>query len=105
MKIACYILSFYFMALTGVVCADTLPYDNTKDTITAFSSNDGNHNHSQESGWDGCSPFCVCHCCHVHVVSSPGVVITHPLKLPIFWTACFQDFRSAETIGFLKPPQ
>ena len=37
------------MALTGVVCADTLPYDNTKDTITAFSSNDGNHNHSQES--------------------------------------------------------
>lgn len=104
MKIACYILSFYFMALTGVACADTLPLDNTKDTVSVISSTDGNHNHDHQSDWDGCSPLCVCHCCHVHFVSAAGVDFTHLVKLPAVYTSYFQDFSNADISGFLKPP-
>ncbi|MEQ9290029.1 MAG: hypothetical protein RIG77_24075 [Cyclobacteriaceae bacterium] len=104
MKNACYILSFYLMALMGVACADTASLDNTRETVTSLTSNDGSHNHDHQSDWDGCSPLCVCHCCHVHFVSAAGVDFTHLVKLPAVYTSYFQDFSSADISGFLKPP-
>ncbi|SMG13814.1 hypothetical protein SAMN05661096_00631 [Marivirga sericea] len=103
-KITCYILSFYFMALTGVACADTVPQRDTSENISVVNTADNNHDHDSNRGWDGCSPLCVCHCCHVHFLSAAGIDFTHLLKLPAVHTAYIQDFSSIEISGFLKPP-
>ncbi len=105
MKITCYILSFYFLALSGLACADTVAVDNTSDTLKVYTSNDVNDHHSHESGEDHCSPLCFCHCCHVHVVSAPGVAFKLPEKQTILYNSFFQDFRSIEISEILKPPR
>ncbi|MEQ9438454.1 MAG: hypothetical protein RIG62_05380 [Cyclobacteriaceae bacterium] len=105
MKITCYILSLYFLALTGIACADTIPPDNTKGSITVIDANSGNQDHDHSDGWDGCSPLCICHCCHIHFFLAPEVQLGCPDKLPIVYTSFFQDFRSIEISGFLKPPR
>ncbi|WP_338130078.1 DUF6660 family protein [Catalinimonas alkaloidigena] len=105
-KIACYILSFYFMALAGVACADTVPQRDTSENITVVNTANNNHDHDHNQGWDGCSPLCVCHCCHVHFLFTSGVDFTQiVVKLPAIYTSYFQDFRSIEISGFLKPPR
>ncbi|WP_339795345.1 DUF6660 family protein [uncultured Imperialibacter sp.] len=105
MKIASYILSFYFISLVGVACTDTVPVERSQNAVSVSCTNDSNHGHSQESGLDGCSLLCVCHCCHVHFVSVLGLVFTHPTKLPNVYTSYLQDFMSIEISGFLKPPR
>ena len=104
MKIGCFILSFYFMALAGLACADTQPLDTKGDTVSIFEGNDGDHN-NQQSSWDGCSPICVCHCCHAHFLSISAYNFTLPVKLPVTFSSYFQDFRSVEISEFLKPPR
>ncbi|WP_073094023.1 DUF6660 family protein [Cyclobacterium lianum] len=105
MKIACYILSFYFIVLSGMACADTVPLKDSENSITVIKTANDNHNHDHNQGWDGCSPFCVCHCCHVHFLSTAGVDFTHLVKLSAVYTSYFQDFRSIEISGFIKPPK
>lgn len=92
------------MALAGLACADAQPLDTTGYSISVFESNNGDHN-NQKSSWDGCSPICVCHCCHAHFLSISAVNFTHPVKLPVIISSYFQDFRSIEISGFLKPPR
>ncbi|MEQ8553191.1 MAG: hypothetical protein RIC53_11110 [Cyclobacteriaceae bacterium] len=104
MKITCYILSLYFVALIGIACADTIPQRDSSENITVVNTADSNHDHDHNQGWDGCSPLCVCHCCHVHFLSTVGVDFTHLVKLPAVYTSYFQDFNSIEISGFLKPP-
>ncbi|WP_072316129.1 DUF6660 family protein [Sinomicrobium oceani] len=105
MKIACYILSFYFMALTGVACADTVPqYE--QDGITVVDAGNNDHHHNTGDGWDGCSPFCVCHCCHLHFLyTSPDLVFTYSEKQPALYSSYIRDFRSIKIFDFLKPPR
>lgn len=91
------------MALAGLACADAQPLDTTGYSISVFESNNGDHN-NQKSSWDGCSPICVCHCCHVHFLSPAGVDFMHFVKLPAVHTSYFEDFNSIEIFGFLKPP-
>lgn len=65
MKFITVILSVYFLALNFMPCGDD--DDNTDDfRLETVADIDDNHNHSGNS--DLCSPFCHCHCCHVHVV-------------------------------------
>ncbi|WP_339869004.1 DUF6660 family protein [uncultured Algoriphagus sp.] len=105
MKILCYILSFYFIALAGIACADTIPQRDSSENITVVNSADNNHDQDQNQAWNGCSPLCFCHCCHVHFLSTAGVNFTHLVKLPVVYTSYFQDFRSIEISDFLKPPK
>lgn len=49
----------------------------TSDTQTEFSQTpDADHNHVNS---DLCSPFCHCHCCHVHTIDF-GLYAFEPLQ-------------------------
>lgn len=104
MKIACCILSFYFMVLAGMSCADTVPPDNSNETLTVLSNTDEHHNHDHNNGWDGCSPLCVCHCCHLHFLPPSDVAFLQPVELPTIYSDYIQGFKSTEISGFLRPP-
>ncbi|MEQ8882628.1 MAG: hypothetical protein RLO12_01595 [Fulvivirga sp.] len=105
MKIACYILSFYFIVLSGMACADTVPQRDSSENITVVNTADNNHDHDHNQGWDGCSPLCVCHCCHLHFFPVSDAAISQPEKLPMTYSAYIQDFRSIEIFDFLIPPR
>ena len=42
------------------------PYTSNDDIENVANTQD--HSHSNDTTQDLCSPFCQCHCCHVHVV-------------------------------------
>ncbi len=64
MRILAVILSVYFFALNFVSCEDA--YTNIDDIQAEISQNlDIENSHD---GSDQCSPFCQCHCCHVHII-------------------------------------
>jgi len=50
-------------------CGDEEPA--SKDVLTTVTTIDfdGDHEHG---ALDLCSPFCNCHCCHVHAITSPS---------------------------------
>ncbi|MEW7290048.1 DUF6660 family protein [Aquimarina sp. 2304DJ70-9] len=65
MKFLTIILSLYFFALNFVPCEDA--YSDIDDVQAEISQNlDIDYDHN---GSDQCSPFCQCHCCHVHVIN------------------------------------
>ncbi|WP_317198058.1 DUF6660 family protein [Echinicola marina] len=105
MKIACYILSFYFIALTGIACADTVPINSEGQTVIVVDSNQNGHSQNHSDTNDGCSPLCVCHCCHMHFISTAGIAFTDFKKLPVLHQFFHQDFNSIEIFDFLKPPR
>ena len=74
MKYIAIILSLYFLALNVVHCSDT---GNVRDDsqITSVYDFDGDHDQDCEL----CSPFCQCHCCHVHIVDF-GIAHFQPLQ-------------------------
>jgi len=77
-KIFTVILSIYFLALNFAPCSDTT--SDSDDTQIEFSqTTDANHDHSDS---DLCSPFCNCHCCHVHTINF-GLVAFEPFQGPI----------------------
>tara|TARA_R110002072_G_scaffold53694_2_gene141509 strand:+ start:983 stop:1261 length:279 start_codon:yes stop_codon:yes gene_type:complete len=90
------------MALAGVSCADTVSIDNSKDIITAISSDI--HNHAQESDWDGCSPLCSCNCCHVSFLSSSNIQLKLQKNFPQLHALYLQNFKKVEIADFPIPP-
>ena len=66
MKFVSLTLAILMFVLTGIPCDDSIP-ESDNDTFSSTEFVDV-HNHSSESpDTDGCSPFCVCHCCHTHI--------------------------------------
>lgn len=104
MKVASYILSFYFMILAGMSCADTVPPDNSNETLTVLSNADEHHNHDHTDGRDGCSPLCVCHCCHLHFLPASDLAFFQLVTFPAIHSTYILDFKSTEISGFLRPP-
>jgi hypothetical protein len=65
-KIFTVILSFYLLALNFTPCNDVAEDNDKNDVLIELSQNDcSNHDHNTS---DLCSPFCLCHCCHVHTL-------------------------------------
>jgi uncharacterized protein DUF6660 len=64
MKIMAVLLSVYFLALNFAPCSD---FENSTDNaqIETLIGFDGDYD---QGTTDLCSPFCQCHCCHVHTV-------------------------------------
>lgn len=62
MKLLSIILSIYLIGLTVVPCEDDV---NKEEISIEQVSNLGSQ---QETGADLCSPFCQCHCCHIHIL-------------------------------------
>ena len=63
MKFIAFILSIYILALNFTPCEDS-PVVGDEFNIEISQNIDMDHDHSD---LDLCSPFCQCHCCHIHV--------------------------------------
>jgi hypothetical protein len=62
------ILSVYFLGLNFVPCEDAVQLS---DSNSQFQQLKQEVDHSPIN-FDDCSPFCQCHCCHVHVTIFNG---------------------------------
>lgn len=105
MKIISYILSCYFMILTGVACTDGLPDEIAKDQQTIVQADYTNHSHDHNNEWDGCSPLCSCHCCHVNVFISQALELANPETALLIYNEYSSQFTSIELFDFLRPPK
>lgn len=102
MKFLATILSIYIFTLNLVPCEDTGTFDNK--VKTEISQDLGEHHHHQNA--DMCSPFCQCHCCHIHVIyfdiidfAIPNIAIS--TEIFHFPNSLVKNF----TASILQPPQ
>jgi hypothetical protein len=95
------ILSVYFLALNLVPCSDT---GNSKDDTQVISVIDFDGDHDQDC--ELCSPFCQCHCCHVHTIDF-GMVDFKPIPDPISQENFSHIDSLSEEITFslVQPPK
>ncbi|MEH6657333.1 MULTISPECIES: DUF6660 family protein [Flavobacteriaceae] len=102
MKIITIILSFYFLALNFTPCVDSKPNsDNTQVEFSQVTDADQEHNDSIL-----CSPFCHCHCCHVHTIDF-GLVSFELLQpaIPHQYFAHFDNLGKDIPHFLLHPPR
>ncbi|TPN87305.1 DUF6660 family protein [Aquimarina algicola] len=101
MKYFTLILAIYFLALNGVPCSDTGNI-NEDSQVVSLIDYDGEHDQDCEL----CSPFCHCHCCHVHTIDF-GITSFEPYQ-PKISQEYFDHFDGFENNFFhslLQPPQ
>ena len=80
MSVLSYIMSFYMLFLALYPCLDIEPAAQDDSQVVSISDSDlinptpGEDEGEHDEGH--CSPFCMCHCCHTHVVvSGPAKVV------------------------------
>ncbi|TLP79781.1 DUF6660 family protein [Maribacter sp. ACAM166] len=102
MKNLTIILAIYLLGLNFAPCSDTIA-DND-DVQTEYSqATDGDHNHNSS---DLCSPFCQCHCCHMHTIDF-GLIPYVPFQ-PYISNEVFAYSQNAGKnfpISLLQPPR
>ena len=89
MKIFTLILSIYLLGLNFAPCNDTIVDNDDIETVYSQAT-DSDHNHNSS---DLCSPFCQCHCCHMHTIDF-GVTAYET----------FQQSISKEVFAFFQKP-
>ena len=101
MKLITLILSIYFLALNVVPCSDA---GNVKDDSQVVTVIDFDGDHDQDC--DLCSPFCQCHCCHVHTIDF-GIASFEPYKATISkeYFDHFDSLGKGISLSLLQPPQ
>jgi len=73
MKLLTVILSVYFLTLNLYPCGDTP----TEEQVLLEVAEQIDGDQQQHDHMDLCSPFCHCHCCHVHAIKiAPTKLIT-----------------------------
>ncbi|HBF20185.1 MAG TPA: hypothetical protein DDW81_08800, partial [Cryomorphaceae bacterium] len=68
------ILSIYFLGLSLLPCADFDQVTGEYGQQVFVDHDHSGHTHDIPAD-DQCSPFCMCHCCHTHVVESATIAI------------------------------
>ena len=101
MKFITLILSIYFLTLNTVPCSDI---DKSIDDSQVVSVVDYNGEHDEDC--ELCSPFCHCHCCHVHTINF-GLVAFQPLQpaIPQEFFVHFDDLGKDIPHSLFQPPQ
>ncbi|WP_083760668.1 DUF6660 family protein [Robiginitalea biformata] len=101
MKWTAILLTVYFLSLNVLPCNDTSVAIEGEHTTLSIDLSD-NHNFDCEL----CSPFCQCHCCHVHTVNF-GVSHFEPLQLTIPQNnfAHFDRMGKEISIRLFQPPK
>ncbi len=100
MKFIAFILSTYILALNLSPCEDNIP--SASDVKVEISQAEDNGH----KDLDLCSPFCQCHCCHVHTIDF-GLTSFEPL-VAIISSEIFTHFDSlGEEIQYsiFQPPR
>jgi len=100
-KIIAVILSMYFLALNLVPCSD----DGISHSADVEFQVDLDHDQDGHNG-DLCSPFCQCHCCHVHTINF-GIVDFVPISIPISQESFGNLSNTGQEITYslLQPPR
>ncbi|KAB5487045.1 hypothetical protein D2V93_06595 [Flagellimonas taeanensis] len=101
MKFLTIILTIYFLALNVVPCSDSGNASDDCQTVSVVDS-DGD----QGDDCELCSPFCQCHCCHVHTIDF-GLVAFEPYQpeIPDEFFAHFDDLGKDIPPSLLQPPR
>ena len=107
-KILTTIFAFYFVLLAAMPCADRASANN--EHIIAIETIDAHHTHeSHTHELDLCSPFCVCNCCGVHIMSLKTVVLYESQPMVAFSTTSIStykaEFFSKFSNSIWQPPQ
>ena len=106
MKLMSIILAVLMLYLSGMPCDDVEVVDKNGTEIFALTHGNDNHNENSPES-DGCSPFCVCNCCHTHIVIphhplTTSLAIHQSLDKPDY----YQDFYPNGIIyAIWRPPQ
>ncbi|GAA4275506.1 DUF6660 family protein [Aquimarina mytili] len=102
MKFLTVLFSLYFFALNFVPCEDAhTSMDDVQVEVCQNLDICDDHN-----GSDHCSPFCQCHCCHVHVINFD--IVQFETQLAYIPTKIFSPNEGiSEDIvdPILQPPQ
>ncbi len=100
-----FLLSVYLMGLNFIPCDDLAPTAQHQEISIAEHTDSHQHsqNHEQQ---DLCSPFCQCHCCHIHILdfNFSEVVIFHP-NIPILDIGYANRYGLDIQHSLLQPPQ
>ncbi|MDY0779366.1 DUF6660 family protein [Tenacibaculum sp. IB213877] len=102
MKLLTFILSIYIFGLNLMPCEDNGMTQ--KDIQTEISQKLNNDHQHQDS--DLCSPFCQCHCCHVHITQFK--IVDYSISTSVISTHIFLNFEGIEknfNTTLLQPPQ
>ncbi|MDT0294931.1 DUF6660 family protein [Mesonia ostreae] len=67
MRVIALIFSIYILGINFVPCND-VAQENLSNDLVENVANTEQHSHSHDNFLDLCSPFCQCHCCHIHVI-------------------------------------
>ncbi|WP_082830750.1 DUF6660 family protein [Cochleicola gelatinilyticus] len=104
MKLFTIIFSLYLLALNFSPCSDMVTAGESDTVqIEVSQTTDSDHNHTSS---DLCSPFCNCHCCHVHTIDSG--IMAFELIQPAISNEVFSRFQNAGNEYFnsiLQPPR
>lgn len=103
MKIFVILLSFYFLGLNAVPCDDGSGDSEPQQEIQLQEEME----HKPNNAVDTCTPFCQCHCCHVHVVDFQKTSSEEAIE-PVISTLIVQKGAdSGEEIPYLhfQPPR
>ncbi len=102
MKYIAFIISIYFLTLNFLPCEDAS--EQSDDSQTEIVQNmDIDHDHNDA---DLCSPFCQCHCCHIHVLNFD--LDAYSIHTPLISTRIFihPDAIAKDIMqSILQPPQ
>jgi Family of unknown function (DUF6660) len=102
MKFLAFILSIYILALNFTPCEDSGTVDNNVNVEISQSGDIGDSHNIL----DLCSPFCQCHCCHIHATYFSLEDFTAPLqKIPTEIYLHFDSLGKDITNSILQPPR
>ncbi len=102
MKYLAFLLSLYIFALNLAPCEDGNMLNGDVETEVSQAM-DNDHEHG---GADLCSPFCQCHCCHIHATHFE--ILDFKVALTDISTKVFYHFNGLEkdfNPTILQPPQ
>ncbi|MCX6280570.1 MAG: hypothetical protein NTU51_01240 [Bacteroidetes bacterium] len=105
MKVLRIILALYISFLTTLPCVDTAV--NCSNQQAGECSLYPLNSHSQQhNDIDCCSPFCVCNCCQVNVVTQALVILMEPSRVCINTYQVYSQGKIMEIpIPFWQPPK
>jgi hypothetical protein len=91
------ILSFFFLSLAIVPCADAAITDNIAAELST--------EHEHEGQADNCTPLCYCHCCHVHVTMNVETETLNIKELMFSQAIFYQEYNPDTPLNSLfRPP-
>lgn len=85
MKLIAIIFSVYMLGLNLLPCSDNDASIENGSSATIISTSNvfSDLDHSHSKTLDTCTPFCTCHCCHVHNIDF-GSAVFRPVTPQVF---------------------